>query len=88
MAEAPQTAAAEAPPPAPPAVVAAPATAPLPVAPSAVPAAETAPSGGFGKIMSDFATSTKDLLRFVFIEERAERRKELVESLRFYVTYK
>lgn len=40
------------------------------------------------KIIRDFGKGTKDLLRFVFVEHRAERRKELVESLRFYVTYK
>lgn len=40
------------------------------------------------KILRDFVNGTKDLLRFVFIEQRAERRKELIESLRFYVTYK
>lgn len=45
-------------------------------------------SEGLKKILSDFGRGTKDLLRFVFVEQRAERRKELVESLRFYVTYK
>lgn len=58
------------------------------------PPAKVAPGGtsqareGMKKILTDFGRGTKDLLRFVFIEQRAERRKELVESLRFYVTYK
>lgn len=43
---------------------------------------------GLKKIVKDFGKGTKDLLRFVFVEQRAERRQELVESLRFYVTYK
>lgn len=58
-------------------------------------AAESAPTtvtgqarAGLKKILSDFVVGTKDLLHFVFVEERAERRQELVESMRFYVTYK
>lgn len=43
---------------------------------------------GIKRILTEFGRGTKDLLRFVFVEHRAERRKELVESLRFYVTYK
>lgn len=52
------------------------------------PAATSQAREGMKKILKDFGRGTKDLLRFVFIEQRAERRKELVESLRFYVTYK
>lgn len=65
--------------------------APPPVAPGAPAAPEAPPSAAkqsLMNILNDFGRGTKDLLRFVFIENRAERRKELVESLRFYVTYK
>lgn len=64
-----------------------PAAAP-PVAPAAVDDVPTEEKEGIKRILSDFGRGTKDLLRFVFVEQRAERRKELVESLRFYVTYK
>lgn len=67
----------------------APAAPPPPASPEAVtlptPAGE---KQSIGKILRDFGKGTKDLMRFVFMENRAERRRELVESLRFYVTYK
>lgn len=66
---------------------------PNPAAPATEGAAAPETEGGHAaeslkKILRDFVNGTKDLLRFVFIEQRAERRKELIESLRFYVTYK
>lgn len=64
---------------------------PSAAAASAMPEEAQAPSvprESLKMILKDFAKGTRELLRFVFIEQRSERRKELVESLRFYVTYK
>lgn len=66
--------------PAPPAIETAP--------PEAAPPTPAGEKQSIGKILSDFGKGTKDLMRFVFLENHAERRRELVESLRFYVTYK
>ena len=63
----------------------------VPVAAEAAPATSNNPApppGGIKKMFTDFGQGTKNFMRFVFVDQREERRKELVESLRFYVTYK